>query len=366
LSTILAGEYFVLKKLSFGRLSFSAAPEGVIRLLVIFTNLAPFLVFIALYARLLDELAPESVPHTYSLLAAAFGTFLTSFCVTLNNHTVAAFSVLFATYAGYRAWTARDGSARHFAAAGFFSAFAAVNELPALAFLVITGALLLWKAPRQTLKFFVPLTLVPLAAHFAANYTALGTFAPAYANKSAYEFPGSYWKVDPVSGRLVSTRTDPVTGKVEIRKNIDSIYEPWPVYLFHMLAGHHGIFSLSPVFILSFIGIGMLARNRGSPLRVPALLVSFLTVLLLVFYTFFAGQRNYGGATSGLRWLFWLIPLWLLFLPAGLEAVRRPKLRVLPGILLAVSVMSAFYAARNPWSRPWIHQWLSSMGWIGY
>jgi hypothetical protein len=134
-----------------------------------------------------------------------------------------------------------------------------------------------------------------------------------------------------------------------------------------MLVGHHGVLSLSPVFLFSFLGIWLELRDRGSPLRPFAALAAFLTLLLLVFYLLFAGQRNYGGATAGLRWLFWLIPLWLLLLPAGLRnfSTRRSR-RGIAVVFLAVSAMSVFYAARNPWSRPWLHQWLSYMGWISY
>lgn len=366
LPTLLAAEYYVLKKASFGRLSFASSPEVTIRVLIVTVNLVPFLVFLVLYSKLLHELTTDPWARAYSLCAAALGTYLTSFCVTLNNHTVAAFSALFALYALYRIWCNRLSSPRYFALAGFFAAFTAVNELPAAAFLALAGIALLWKAPRLTLVVFVPFALLPVAAHFTTNYLAVGTLAPAYADKQAYEFPGSYWKVDPNTGRLTSTRTDPATGKTEIRKNIDSLYEPWPVYLFHMLVGHHGIFSLSPVFLLCFAGLWRAARDRAAPLRDFALASLSLTALLLVFYLFFAEQRNYGGATSGLRWLFWLIPFWLLFLPAGLRQTGSRAFRGMALVFLLLSAMSVFYSARNPWTRPWLHQWLNTMGWIWY
>lgn len=367
LPTLLAAEYYLLKKISFGRLSFASSPNATIRLMIVTVNLVPFGVFLLLYEKLLRELTPDPWTRCYSLCAAAFGTYLTSFCVTLNNHTIAAFSALFALYPVYRIVCSRSSAPLYFAVAGFFAAFAAVNELPAASFLALAASALLWKAPRHTLAVFLPFALIPIAAHFTTNYLAVGSLAPAYADKQAYEFPGSYWKVDPNTGRLTSTRTDPATGKVEVRKNIDSLYEPWPVYLFHMLAGHHGVFSLSPVFLLCFAGLWRVARDRAAPLHGFALVSLFLTALLLVFYLFFAGQRNYGGATSGLRWLFWLIPFWLLFLPAGLHnAARSGRFRGLALAFLLLSVTSVFYSAGNPWTRPWLHQWLNAMGWIWY
>ena len=47
-----------------------------------------------------------------------------------------------------------------------------------------------------------------------------------------------------------------------------------------------------------------------------------LTVPVLAFYTWNPKARNYGGSTQGLRWLFWLIPFWLLLLPRGSSAAR--------------------------------------------
>jgi hypothetical protein len=303
------------------------------------------------------------------MAAAGLGTFLTGFSITLNNHTIAAFSSFFALYPAFLIWCEGRRARRLFAVAGFFAGLAAVNEFPAAAFLVALGAGLAWKARRRTLSWFLPFALLPIAGHLSTNYLVTGDLTPAYAHKSAYVYPGSYWLIDPASGRLVGSEVDPVTGKPtgQSGKGIDNMYEPWPVYLFNMLAGHHGIFSLSPIFIFTLLGVWSSLRSPQSPLRAFAALAAFLTLLLLVFYTFFAGQRNYGGMCCGLRWFFWLIPLWLLLLPEGLRG--KTAHRWFRGIALAfllVSAISTFYCARNPWSRPWIQQYLYYKQWIKY
>ena len=148
---------------------------------------------------------------------------------------------------------------------------------------------------------------------------------------------------------------------------IDSIYESWPVYLFHMLLGHHGIFSLSPIFIFTLSGIWTSLRSRENPLRAFAALAAFLTFVLLIFYTFFAGNRFYGGLSCGLRFFFWLIPLWLMLLPQGLEGkTSRRWFRGTAQAFLLISAVSVFYCAGNPWGRSWLHMFLFSMKWIGY
>jgi hypothetical protein len=355
LPTLLAGEYLLLKNVSFGHLSFLKTPLTVTRVLLASVNFVPLVIFLVLFSRLLDRLAPDPWIRAYTMTAAGLGTFLTGFSLVLNNHTVAGLSTFFALYPAFRIWCEGERSGRLFALAGFFAAFAAVNEYPAAAFLVALGAGLLWKAPRQTMTWFLPFALLPLLGHFWTNFHVTGDLRPAYLHGEAFQFPGSYWTFDPIAGRPMGVGP------------MDRIYESWPVYLFHMLVGHHGIFSLSPIFIFTLIGVWRLLRSRESSLWAFAALATFLTLLLLVYYTFFFGLRGYGGMCSGLRFFFWLIPLWLMLLPQGLlgkTAHRRSR-----GIALAfllISAISVLYCVRNPWSRPWIQEYLHSMGWLAY
>jgi hypothetical protein len=88
---------------------------------------------------------------------------------------------------------------------------------------------------------------------------------------------------------------------------------------------------------------------------VMAYVTTLLSVVVLAFYTWNPKARNYGGSAQGLRWLFWMIPLWLLLLPKGVESGEtRNWVRRLAVLALAVSVMSVGYAIRNPWTHPWI------------
>ena len=130
--------------------------------------------------------------------------------------------------------------------------------------------------------------------------------------------------------------------------------EPYGVYLFHMTLGHHGVFSLTPIFLFSAVGAIRLLdpRNRLSAL---AWLTTLLTVAMVAFYTWNPKARNYGGSTQGLRWLFWLIPFWLVLLPKGVEDGQRSRwVRGLSLAALLVSVFSVGYAMRSPWSHPWL------------
>jgi hypothetical protein len=125
------------------------------------------------------------------------------------------------------------------------------------------------------------------------------------------------------------------------------------VYLFHCLAGHHGIFSLSPIFLLTIAGWTRLGRRF--PLYLVGWLSLALTVWVIDFYLLQTKSYNYGGSTSGLRWAFWLIPLWLLALVPALDTWgERRGFRTIAAILLMISVFSAACAHNNPWQHPWL------------
>jgi hypothetical protein len=317
-------------------------------ILLIF-NVFPYCVFLVLFARLLDHYAANDWTWFFCLVAAAFGTFLLPFTQTLNNHTVAAFSAFFALYSLLRIWDAALESGWRFAAAGLFAAFAAANELPALAFLVLLFALLAVRFPTRMLVYFIGGAAVPIAGFVAAQYAVFGVFRLAYESfgSDEYLWEGSLWKT-PLD--LDALNVHP---------------EPYGIYLFHMTFGHHGIFSLTPIFLFCVLGAARLLRwggrllsvvgGKGAPMAAVAWLTTVLTFVVVAFYTWTPKARNYGGSTQGLRWLFWLIPFWLLLLPSGVEAGQtRRWTRRLALLALGFSVLSVGYAMRNPWSHPWI------------
>ena len=126
--------------------------------ILILLNVIPFWAFLFLFARLLDDFAANDWAWFFGLAAAAFGTYLLPFTQTLNNHTVAAYSVFFALYQFVRIWDQRQLSGWRFAGAGFFAAFAMTNELPALAFLAFVRSLAccLFVISDEPVLYFIP------------------------------------------------------------------------------------------------------------------------------------------------------------------------------------------------------------------
>ena len=68
-------------------------------------------------------------------------------------------------------------------------------------------------------------------------------------------------------------------------------------------------------------------------------------------------DRNYGGVTSALRWLFWLAPIWLVcMLPVVDWLARTQTCKAICYILLGISAVSACYSVANPWVHPWLYE----------
>ncbi len=355
--TLMAGEYWLIYRITGATLE--THPYAIGRFMLVTINVVPLIILFLILASLIERFGTGDWSRIFVMGAATFGTFLTTFAVTINNHLPAAVSVAIALWAGVRIWFDDDRRLRWFALVGLAAAFAAANELPALSLLVVLGLFLLWKAPRQTLIAFVPAAAVIIAAFFGTNWIAHHDLRPAYAHRDSQEnwYDYTYER----NGRTVESYW-------RHRVGIDRGESSQATYALHVLVGHHGIFSLTPVWILSFLGLAMWLVNPGDRrLRYLALGIAALSLVCLAFYlTRPQGDRNYGGMTSGLRWMFWFAPLWLVgMLPVTDWLASRRWGRATAYVLLTLSVLSASYPTWNPWVQPWLVHWLQTLGWVG-
>ena len=274
------------------------------------------------------------------------------FSITLNNHTLAAVTTLAAIYPLLH----RDDapSPLSFATSGFFAGLTCCLELPAAAFLGLLGLAMLWRDWRRTLLLFAPMALVPIVAELWVNHAAVHLWVPVYSKFGGpwYLYPGSHWAKSVAEHGKIS---------IDFARHRESIY----VYWFHVLIGHHGLFSLTPIWLLSVVGLFASLRRGKHWDRVLAAMTLPLSLIVIGFYLL--DSDNYGGWTSGLRWLIWLTPLWLLtLLPIADRLATSVWGRRLGYALLVVSVFSAAYPAWNPWRHPWIYHLLEARGWLPY
>ncbi|MEY2612046.1 MAG: hypothetical protein RL069_858, partial [Planctomycetota bacterium] len=185
-----------------------------------------------------------------------------------------------------------------------------------------------------------------------------------------YDYPKSYW----------------LPGS---KKGVD-LGEPNPwMYLLHFTIGHHGIFSLTPIWIWAFLGGALwciqgpdalsgrrtitqtqpseyraesLPDNQLQGLRrwilsehgIAAALLAVSVACMIFYTTRETVDRNYGGVSSGFRWLFWLIPGWIwLAIPSIDRCASKPFWRGLVYLALTISIFSITISWPNPWSHPW-------------
>ncbi len=350
LPTLMAVPYWVLHQLTGATLG--SHPYAMGRTLLVVYNVVPLLIYFVLIARLIERFGKSDWGRIFVMAAAVFGTFLTTFSVTANNHLPGAVSTLVAFYAAVRIWFDGEHRLRYFAAAGLFATFVVACELPGAAFTAALGGALLWKAPKQTLLAGVPAALLVTAGFFATNWAAHETLRPAYTQKDWYDYEYQRHPDDKI-----------VDSYWRDRQGVDRGEPSEWTYAFHALVGHHGIFSLTPVWILAAFGLGIWLTAPGDPrLRQMAILVAAVTAVCLCFYLFMQPQenRNYGGMTSGLRWAFWFAPLWLVcMLPGADRCAQRKWTRGLALVLLGISVLSVSYPTWNPWSHPWLFDFLA-------
>lgn len=114
----------------------------------------------------------------------AFGTFITTYSVTLNNHTVAAISLVMAIAVSLPIFRSDCLAWWRFAVAGLSFGFLAANELPALSLLALAGLGLAWKSPLKTLAAFALPILLVAGTAFGTNLLAHGDWRTPYAHRS--------------------------------------------------------------------------------------------------------------------------------------------------------------------------------------
>ena len=362
LMVLLAGPYWVMIQAT--GMTLGSHPYELGRALLLLINGGALLVLLVCVARLVERWSDHAdigdFARVLAVALASFGTLLSAFTPVLNNHLLAAATAAFACDAWSRLAASDQPMPRASALAGATAALTAAFELPALSLLVFFGLSLAWRRPLETLCAYLPAALLVVAAFFATTYWAHNSWRPPYAHRSATDPTDNWYDYEyTAKGRTRDSYWRNPDG-------IDRGEESLAAYTLHSTIGHHGVLSLTPAWLLT-VGGTFFALRRPGWRREFTLIALTITAACLVFYLGMRPQpeRNYGGATSGFRWLFWLAPLWTTLTLGAAERLGRSALgRAACCVLLALSALSASYPTWNPWSHPWLYRWMEHLGFM--
>lgn len=357
LMVLIAGPYWALMQLTGTTLGESPYELG--RFLLLLLNGGSLVVMLAAVARIVERVGVGDVDRLFAMVAASFGTQLLAFTPVLNNHLFAAAGAAVTCSLWLRLLDDDNAAPLRSFWTGIAAAMTVACELPALAFAAFVALTLVLKRPSETMVRFGAGALLVAVAFFGTNYWAHQSLSPAYAHRSDTDAAANWYDYEYT-----------VRGKVREsywrdRQGIDQGEPSRAVYALHSLVGHHGVFSLTPLWLLSVGGTFALLRSRDRSVRLLAWATLLVSGACLVFYLGLRPiqDRNYGGMTSGFRWMFWLAPLWLAMAPAAVERLRGSRVGLaVAATLLTLSAMSASYATWNPWTHPWVYRWMQHVG----
>lgn len=310
-------------------------------IVLLLINVVPFLICLFYYWRYLQQGGFSQWTVLACFTFAACGTYTTGYLTTLTNHVPGALAVFGAALAFHTYAQGRFQNTNAVILAFLLAGFAAMHDVSALLFGAVLILLLAVRHP-QAIKIAVPCLLLPIAAGLAVEWMATGLPLPKQVMtmmgfKNGYRL-NSYWRAT---------------------QGIDAIKDSIGVRFFHMSFGHHGIFSLQPAFLLGLLPALPGVRRQLREYR--QLYFLLLGGSAVVFTFFLIKTTNYGGECQGMRWLFWLAPLWLMIMPYIMEvpALKKPGSKAMIVVLLAVTCFSTLSAMAYPWSSSWLHRLLN-------
>ncbi len=244
-------------------------------------------------------------------VALAVGTILTSYSVTLNNHTNTAALIFAALYA---AWNGRG------VLAGMALTLAICFE-PSLGIGFVPVVLWIVSDKKKSAGFDCLVSLCLGAMLFlGANQFTVGSILLPKMVPGAIDH-SSYFS-NTMAGVLLP--------------------QTW-YYPFAVLFGGHGFFSVSPVLLFGIAGVCR-ASMRQIVLKQSWCIFIAVTLCAEIFFHIIVGG-SYSGWAYGFRYLIPLIPVILFFIPAAINAFSSR----LYAIILPVSILFAVIGVYNPW-----------------
>jgi hypothetical protein len=332
LPTIGAGLYWVYKELTGKTI---ARYEGdVVRTISFFTGGACHILFLIYFYRLCRLLFRRQRSVIVTMAGACFAYLGVGYATHINELSTSGALAICGLYYAVRIRHEEDAKPWHWPLAGLVLGVMPAIDLPCLA---ITGGLALYLFTfdkKKTLLWFLPALLPGVLVHLALTYQISGSLRPFYFNSSLKAFKQFYFKQP---------------------GGIDGLQESKLLYAYNTLLGHHGLFSMTPLYCFGLYELVRCLSVRR--LLAESLVAAGAVVAFLAF--FILRTRNYGGWCVGMRWLVPIMPLLLLYFGVWIDRVRitRP-LWVLVLLAFSVSCFNVQDALSSPFQYSVWHNWL--------
>ena len=327
LPLLMTAEYLLLNKTLGWNLDDDHQRDRSVRVMSVSLIGGSYIVAIIFFLKTLRLFVADPMSRAVLLFSLAFCTQLWGYATHINNHVPAAGMIVVALYFALGVGAGKLTPARwRFAAFGFFGGLVPTLDLPGTVFVALAGLYLLGKFPRKTLVWCTLGAAIPIGVHCASMLAATGSILPVQTRDEAYLYEGSYWR-------------NP--------QGIDALNEPKGTYLFHMILGRSGLFSLYPVLLVG-VAATLRALLRKEFAYRGHVLVGALGFLILTAY-YLLKTNNYGGEAYGFRWYIVAMPVLLLMGAPILANLRARWKWLFVCAMIAISFYSAFECAKSPW-----------------
>ena len=259
------------------------------------------------------------------LIIAGSGTLLLPYSSVFSNHVVSASLLM----AGFYYLLRVKESIRYSLLSGLLITLAGSIDVVAFIFVPFLAISFFKKPLKSKIVFSLACALV-LVIYFQLNFYTSGSLRPPSMNQSLWEYPGSVFNRTNLSG--LADHSD---------------FSALLNYAFHMIIGHRGLISYTPILVFSFFGFVKIFQNKEFKYREEHLLILLASSAYVLMYIL--RSNNYSGYSYGVRWYANLMFLLCLPLAQISEEVKSSKmLRKAFIIVSCMSIVISFVGVNHP------------------
>ncbi|WP_293330740.1 hypothetical protein [Microcoleus sp. CAWBG58] len=275
--------------------------------------------------RIFKFLAVEETWIDVVIIIAGTGTLLLPYSTVFSNHVVSASLLM----AGFYYLLRVKESIRYSLLSGLLITLAGSIDVVAFIFVPFFAVSFFNKPLKSKIVFALAGALV-MVIYLQLNFYTSGSLRPPSMNQSLWEYPGSAFDSTTLSG-------------LAYHSNFPALLN----YAFHMIIGHRGLISYTPILVFSIFGFVKILRNKEFKYRQEYLLILLASSAYVLMYIL--RSNNYSGYSYGVRWYANLMFLLCLPLAQISEDIKSSKnLRKAFIFVSCLSIIISFVGVNHP------------------